>query len=82
MNKPLPVDIVLVTLALVDNSGGLVGITAETLQKVSTIHIELYYIVPVDIVPKTPSLIDDELSNLVRDRVFESSQNKKFGLKI
>ena len=33
-NKLLPVDIVLVILALPDNSGGLVGVmTAESLQK-------------------------------------------------
>ena len=34
----------------------------------------------MDIVPKTPSLIDDELNNLVGDIVFESLQNK-FGFK-
>ena len=51
------------------------------MQKLTITHIELYYIVPVDIVPKTPLLIDDELNNLVGDIDFESLQNKKFGLK-
>ena len=36
----------------------------------------------MDIVPKTPVLIDDELSNLVDDIVFKSLQKKKFGFKI
>ena len=51
------------------------------MQKVTITHIELYYIVPVDIVPKTSVLIDNELNNLVGDKVFESLENKKFGLK-
>ena len=51
------------------------------MQKVTITHIELYYIVPVDIAPKTSVLIDNELNNLVGDKVFESLQNKKFGLK-
>ena len=51
------------------------------MQKVTTTYIEVCSIVPVDIVPKTPSLIDDELNNFVGDIVFKSLQNKKFGLK-
>ena len=82
INKLLPVDIVLVTLPSADNGGDFVSITAESLQKVTISHIEICYIVPVDIVPKTPSLIDDELSNLVGDKVFKLLQYKKFGLNI
>ena len=54
--------------------------TVYSLQKVTTTYIELCSIVPVDIVPKTPVLIDNELNNLVGDIVFKSLQNNKFGL--
>ena len=72
----------LVTLTLVDNSNGLVDITTESLQKVSIAYIELYYIVPVDIVPTVSTLIKDEFSNLVNEIVSESLQYMKFGLNI
>ena len=38
------IDIVLITSALADNNGGLVDITANSLQKVSIDCVELYFI--------------------------------------